>query len=49
MSELSEADKVRCVCGKWWAIRKGDRLILKCKLCRREIVITGDNLRIEYR
>jgi hypothetical protein len=41
--------KVRCLCGKWWCYRSGERLVLRCKLCRRDIVITGDNLKISYR
>jgi hypothetical protein len=44
-----EEQKVRCLCGKWWCYRSGDRLVLRCKLCRRDIVITGENLRISYR
>jgi len=41
--------KARCLCGKWWAMCEGDALVLRCKLCRREIVVRGTNLRIEYR
>jgi hypothetical protein len=41
--------KMRCQCGKWWSYRNGNRLILRCKLCRRDIVVTGDNLKITYR
>jgi len=41
--------KLRCLCGKWWSYRSGDKLILRCKLCRREIVISGENLTIAYR
>lgn len=44
-----ETSKVRCLCGKWWAYRSGDTLVLRCKLCRRDVVITGQNMRIEYR
>ncbi len=47
--EEHDAAKVRCLCGKWWAYRTDDALVLQCKLCRREIVITGENLTIEYR
>ena len=47
--EDTEVEKVRCLCGKWWSYRSGDRLTLRCKLCRREIVISGENLKIEYR
>ena len=47
-TELPE-QKVRCLCGKWWCYRSGDALVLRCKLCRRDIVITGDNLKISYR
>jgi len=43
------AEKVRCVCGKWWAFRGEGKLILRCKLCRRDIVVTGENLKITYR
>ncbi len=51
VSAVEERDlgKVRCLCGKWWAYRNGDTLVLRCKLCRRDVVITGENLRIEYR
>jgi len=45
----AETTKIRCLCGKWWAYRSGDTLVLRCKLCRRDIVITGENLTIEYR
>ncbi len=41
--------KVRCLCGKWWCYRSGERLVLRCKLCRRDIVISGENLEITYR
>jgi len=44
-----EMRKARCLCGKWWAYRSGDSLVLRCKLCRRDIVISGDNLKIQYR
>jgi hypothetical protein len=44
-----EGQRVRCLCGKWWCYRSGDMLILRCKLCRRDIVITGENLKISYR
>jgi hypothetical protein len=44
-----ELSKVRCLCGKWWAYRSGDALVLRCKLCRRDVVITGENIKIEYR
>lgn len=44
-----ELSKVRCLCGKWWAYRSGDTLVLRCKLCRRDVVITGENIKIEYR
>jgi hypothetical protein len=44
-----EEQKVRCLCGKWWCYRSGDRLILRCKLCRRDIVITGEKLQVSYR
>ena len=51
VSSVEEPDlsKVRCLCGKWWAYRNGDTLVLRCKLCRRDVVITGENLRIKYR
>ena len=45
----AELSKVRCLCGKWWAYRSGDMLVLRCKLCRRDVVITGENIKIEYR
>ena len=45
----AELPKVRCLCGKWWSYRSGDKLILRCKLCRREIVISGEKLTIAYR
>ena len=45
----AELSKVRCLCGKWWAYRSGDTLVLRCKLCRRDVVITGENLKIDYR
>ena len=48
-SDVGELKKIRCLCGKWWAYRSGDTLILRCKLCRRDIVITGDNLTVTYR
>jgi len=41
--------KERCLCGKWWAYRSGDTLILRCKLCRRDVVVTGENIKIDYR
>ncbi len=44
-----QEQRVRCMCGKWWCYRSGDTLVLRCKLCRRDIVITGENLRISYR
>ncbi len=47
--EDGELSKVRCLCGKWWAYRNGDTLVLRCKLCRRDVVITGENISIEYR
>ncbi len=47
-SDMAE-QKVRCLCGKWWCYRNGDTLVLRCKLCRRDIVITGENLKISYR
>ena len=47
--EHSELSKVRCLCGKWWAYRSGDTIILRCKLCRRDVVITGENIKIDYR
>lgn len=49
LTEEQEPSKVRCLCGKWWAYRSGDTLILRCKLCRRDMVISGENIRIEYR
>jgi len=50
MSESGGQSKVRCTCGKWWALRNGaNELVLKCKLCKRDIVITGDNLQVQYR
>ena len=45
----AEEQRVKCLCGKWWAYRSRDTLILRCKLCRRDIVITGENLKIQYR
>jgi len=45
----AETRKIRCLCGKWWAYRSGDTIVLRCKLCRRDIVITGENMKIEYR
>ena len=45
----SELTKERCLCGKWWAYRSGDTLILRCKLCRRDVVVTGENIKIDYR
>ena len=48
-TEDLEGQRVRCLCGKWWCYRNGDMLVLRCKLCRRDIVITGDNLKISYR
>ncbi len=42
-------NKTRCLCGKWWALRQSDCLVLKCKLCKRDIVIRGRDLRVEYR
>lgn len=47
--QSAAAQRVRCLCGKWWAFRDEDRLILRCKLCRRDIVVTGENLKITYR
>jgi hypothetical protein len=47
--EEPELCKTRCLCGKWWAYRSGDTLILRCKLCRRDIVVSGENLTVEYR
>lgn len=41
--------KARCLCGKWWALRQADCLVLRCKLCKRDIVIRGRELRVEYR
>jgi hypothetical protein len=48
-SESAEAQKLRCLCGKWWSYRSGDKVILRCKLCRREIIIGGENITITYR
>jgi hypothetical protein len=48
-SESADAQKLRCLCGKWWSYRSGDTVILRCKLCRREIVIGGENITITYR
>ena len=48
-AEEGETHKARCLCGKWWAYRSGDTLILRCKLCRRDILVTGENLKITYR
>ncbi len=48
-SDDAESQKVHCLCGKWWSYRSGDSLILRCKLCRREIVVAGQNLTITYR
>lgn len=48
-TDAEEAEKARCLCGKWWAYRSGDSLILRCKLCRRDIVVSGENLKITYR
>lgn len=45
----SGLNKTRCLCGKWWALRQSDCLVLKCKLCKRDIIIRGRDLRIEYR
>ena len=47
--EETDSSKLRCLCGKWWAYRSGDTLVLRCKLCRRDVVITGENITIEYR
>jgi len=41
--------KARCLCGKWWALTGPGCLVLRCKLCKRDIVIRGRDLRIEYR
>lgn len=47
---IPAANKVRCLCGKWWALWANKQtLVLRCKLCRRDIVITGDNLKLDYR
>ena len=48
-TSADEMQKVRCLCGKWWSYRTNGKLILRCKLCRREIVISGENLTITYR
>ena len=48
-AEEDDARKVRCLCGKWWAYRNGDSLVLRCKLCRRDIVVTGAGLKVTYR
>jgi hypothetical protein len=48
-TEEQDLSRVRCLCGKWWAYRSGDTLVLRCKLCRRDVVITGENIRIDYR
>ncbi len=48
-ADAKEVEKARCLCGKWWAYRSGDSLILRCKLCRRDIVVSGENLKITYR
>ena len=45
----SGLNKTRCVCGKWWALRQSECLVLKCKLCKRDIIIRGRDLRVEYR
>jgi hypothetical protein len=47
--ESAEAQKLRCLCGKWWSYRSEDKVILRCKLCRREIIIGGENITITYR
>lgn len=42
-------EKVQCLCGKWWALRQPDgSLALRCKLCKREIMVTGEKLRVRY-
>jgi hypothetical protein len=42
--------KARCLCGKWFALRPDAcTLVLMCKLCRREIVIVGKELKVDYR
>lgn len=41
--------KMKCLCGKWWSLRRGNTLILRCKLCRREIVIEAESMKITYR
>ena len=48
-AEASNCRKVKCLCGKWWSLRSGNTLILRCKLCRREIVIEAENMKITYR
>jgi hypothetical protein len=48
-ADRPESQKVRCLCGKWWSYRSGGQLILRCKLCRREILISGEKLTITYR
>ena len=45
----SEPGKVRCLCGKWWALRQDSALVLRCKLCKRDIVVCGRDLEVEYR
>jgi len=44
-----EEQKLRCCCGKWWAYQSAGRFLLQCRRCRRQIVISGENLQIEYR
>ena len=41
--------KARCLCGKWWALRQSDCLVLRCKLCKRDMIVRVRDLRIEYR
>jgi len=48
-AEASDCCKVKCLCGKWWSLRSGNRLVLRCKLCRREIVIEAEDMKITYR
>jgi len=50
MSQETLGKKLRCTCGKWWALRTDEQtLVLRCRSCKRDIIITGDNLKVECR
>ena len=41
--------KERCICGKWWGLRRGKgEMVLRCKLCKRDIVVRAEGGRLTH-